>query len=568
MSNINYIKKHGSQTITMNDNSDEDFEKETNALFFGFKDESVWMSHYRKENTWTTSFWCQKDGKVLNSVSMKTRSSIDKLEDRTKRKLVKQLVDFGVVDKPRFGLELFDRIVDELSIDDKEYIYHNAFTDLKILDKNTELFFTNDGKRKIFNSEAVANNILYNQREDRGSNVLAMDDTEKELYLYDNGVYHTGINDIKIQIRELLGQFSSIHYVNESLEAIRMKCLVPRALFNKENADINLNNGIFNYETQEFRPHTIEDLFTTSFNIDYDPHATCPNIMKFLEWAQPDEKNRFTVIEEISYMFANGYPIQRLFFWQGPGGNGKGAVMNNIITPMLGKENISYASLQELEGDKNYCQQGLYGKKLNMSGDIPKAETTFDVINKITGGDGVLVRRIYKDGFTLFNTAKILFAMNSVPGTTNFSEGPLRRLIATPWYSTKGTDGEVFSQEFMASLSSSEELSGFFNMLMKLIPDLLKRGDFKYAPTPEQSHIDLENLKGIDIEEFLLTSCSREENESMPVNPLYTLYKQWSIASGSLTKPLKMFEQIVKEKGFKISDIKGIKIINGLRFGT
>lgn len=562
---IQYTKKQGTQNIKMGDNIDEDFEKNTNALFFGF-DGNVWMSHYKIANSWNTLFWKEENDKVSNNVTIKTRSSIDKLEDRTKRRLVKHLIDFGVIEKPRIGLELFNRIIDELTIKDKEHLYHMAYADMKILNKVDELFFFYDGKRKLFNSEAVANNILTIQRRDRASNVLAMEDTDKELFVYDNGVYHNGINDIKIQIRELLGNYSTGHYVNESIEAIRMKCLLERELFNKENGDINLTNGIFNYNTQKFRPHSIEDLFTSSFNIEYDPDATCPNIMKFLEWAQPEEKNRFTVIEEIAYMFVNGYPIQRLFFWQGPGGNGKGTVMNEIITPMFGESNISYASLQDLEMDKNYSQSELYGKKVNMSGDIPSNATSFDFINKITGGDGVLVRRIFKGGFTLFNTAKVLFSMNAIPGITNFSEGPLRRLISTPWYSTKGVDGEIFSKEFMYTLSSPEELSGFFNMLMELIPPLLERGDFKYAPTPEQSHKDLENLKGTDIQGFIQSKCESIPDENMPVNALYNLYKQWSKDGGSLTKPITMFEQIVKEMKFNIVEKAGIKMFAGLRF--
>ena len=566
MTEVCYTKKLGSQSIVMHDNVDDDFEKNANALFFGFNNDDVWMSHYKSENTWTTLFWKQEKGEVVKNVTIKTRSSIDKLEDRTKRKVVKHLVEFGVVDKPRFGMKLFDRIIDELTVEDKEHLYHRAYSDLNILNKKTDLFFFREGRRNLFNSEAVANHILTVQRDQRGSNVLSMDDTKDELFLYDNGTYYESINDIIIQIRELMGAYSNTHYVNESLAAIRMKCLVKRELFNKENGDINMTNGIFNYNTQKFRPHSIEDLFTSSFNIEYDKDAKCDNIMTFLEWALPDEKHRFTVIEEIAYMFVNGYPIQRLFFWQGPGGNGKGTIMNDVIAPMFGTDNISHASLQDLEQDKNYSQQELFGKKLNMCGDIPSTATSFDFINKITGGDGVLVRRIYKAGFTLHNAAKVLFAMNLIPPITNFSEGPLRRLISTPWYSTKGTDGEVFSQEFMASLSSPEELSGFFNMLMKLIPDLLKRGDFKYAPTPEQSQIDLENLRGTDIEEFIKTKCVSEDEQLMPVNSLYELYKVWSKSTGSLTKPIKMFEQTVKGMNFKIAEMNGMMMIFGLRF--
>ena len=65
-------------------------------------------------------------------------------------------------------------------------------------------------------------------------------------------------------------------------------------------------------------------------------------------------------------------------------------------------------------------------------------------------------------------------------------------------------------------------------------------------------------------EEFLETKCVGVVDENMPVSALYELYKQWSKVGGSLTKPLKMFKQVIRGKRFKLVDKAGIKKIVGL----
>lgn len=557
--------KRGEQTVFAINSDGEKYEKKVNALFFSFNDGSnVYMAHYRSENTWNSLLWKQNElDEVVDRTEKRTRNAIDKLEERTLRRLVKEMIELHVVKKPRDGLILLKNLISNLDDDDIEWLYTNAYADYAALEK-TPWFFFIEGRKKIFNSEAIANYVITRYREHLSSNILAIEDT-KDLFTYENGLYVKSTNDVNILVRETLGHYSSKHYVNESLESIRMKTLIERALFNKPNGDLNLNNGIFNYYTQEFRPHNVNSLFTYAMNIDYDPDATCPNIMKYLEWAQPDEKAIFTILEEMAYCLVNGYPIQRLFFWFGTGGNGKGTVMNVLIA-LLGENNVSHVSLQDLEKDRNYSQANLFGKKLNECGEIPATKTSFDFINAITGGDVRTVRGIYGTPFDLDNEAKMFFSMNEIPEITNVSDGPMRRLITTPWYSTKGEDGEPFDSKFMESLQSPDELSGLFKELVKLIPLLLERGDFKYAPDAAQSRKDLESLSGSDVCEFLLTKTSESVGRDMPVEPLHTLYKHWCEAGGIIPKPLKMFLMSARQLKYDESTKGDIHVFTGLQF--
>lgn len=541
--------------------------KEFNALIFNFNGGSnVWMSHFHNDNTWITQLWKQDEleTKIINRSEKRTKTPIDKFEPRTSRRLVTEMIKMGAVRKPRDGLKLLETIVENLDDCEIDWLYDKAFMSLN---EKIPWFFFIEGRRKIFNAEAIANSVIFTYRKNLSSNILTIEDEKPDhaLYAYENGIYCQAANDIKILIRGILAQYSSVHYVNECLEAIRTKTLITRDLFNKPNGDLNLNNGIFNYHTQEFIPHNINSLFTYSIDIDYDHEATCPNIMKYLEWAQPDEKARFTILEEMAYCFVNGYPIQRLFFWFGPGGNGKGTMLN-VLVSLIGKNNVSHADLEALEKDKNYSQALLFGKKLNACGDIPAKKTSFNFINNITGGDGVTVRGIYGKPFTLYNEAKVFFSMNLFPEITNVSDGPMRRLMLTTWYSTKGEDGEPFSNEFMESLQSPEELSGLFNEVVKLIPDLLKRGDFKYAPDADQTRKDINLLRGSDVIKFLLEKTTKDLDSTTTVESLYIMYKNWAKVADIEPKPLKMFLMSVRLMGYGESTNNNIDVIDGIKF--
>jgi len=370
---------HEVQVLSGKDAKGEKTEKTVNALIFSFNDSTeVFMSHYRTQNTWNTLLWKQNGQQVVAKCEKNTRNAMDKLEERTLRRLVTEMIALGVVKKPREGLKLLKNLIDNLDDEDIDWLYKDAYADYEALKKSTWFFFA-EGRKNIFNSEAIANHIITNYREKHQSNVLSIEDTE-DIFTYENGIYVKSTNDVEIMIRQTLGRYSSTHYVRESIASVRMKTLIDRELFNMHNGDLNLNNGIFNYHTQEFRSHNINSLFTYSLDIDYDPDVTCENILEYLEWAQPDEKARFTVLEEMAYCLVNGYPIQRIPFWYGPGGNGKGTVIN-ILVALLGANNVSHMSLYDLEHDRNYAQANLFGKKLNACGEIPSTKTSFDFIS-------------------------------------------------------------------------------------------------------------------------------------------------------------------------------------------
>lgn len=532
--------------------------KKVNALKYTF-DNGTNLVHYHQDNSWMTQVY-KVDGKNVDMRPIKSnRAPLDKLSEQLFRGIVKELIHCEVVNKPRKGLKIMDEISININNDDREWLNEKAYTDCNI--ERSEWFFI-DGKKSKFNGEAVANYIISTFKASFKSNIYTMSDA-KCLYVYDNGIYRDGEDDIITKIREVLGQYANIHYVTETLGSIKYKTLIERSQFNKPNGDLNLSNGVFNYITQTFRPHHSDDLFTYSLKIDYDPDATCPNIDRYFGWALPKKKDTLMVLEELSYCFVSGYPIQRLFFWFGDGYNGKTTIMNMIIE-MIGRENVTGYTIQELENNKNYSQANLYGKKINSCGDLPSTKTSLDFLKSATGGDTRTVRTIWGKPFNLLNEAKFFFAMNEIPEILDFSDGPMRRIIITSFESNVIDDGAL-PDEVMEMLYDPDELSGLFNKLMSILPDLMERGDFSNALSPDELRKQINSLKGYDVHEFVRAKTTDAlDTSSIPLTVLHTLYSQWCEISGYEVKNLKMFRKHMRGYGKVESQLGDIIVYKGM----
>ena len=142
----------------------------------------------------------------------------------------------------------------------------------------------------------------------------------KEMYFYENGVYRSGGEDI---IRTYLSRmfFGERDINSESISTrkaqgeivYKLKALTRVKLeeFDKNIFIINMANGLYNWNTGEFKEHTSEYPSLIQIPVFYDPSATCDNIDKMLHIAAR-EKDIIKLYEFVAYMLYRGYPIQKL----------------------------------------------------------------------------------------------------------------------------------------------------------------------------------------------------------------------------------------------------------------
>jgi putative DNA primase/helicase len=120
--------------------------------------------------------------------------------------------------------------------------------------------------------------------------------------------------------------------------------------------------------------------------------------------------------------------------------------------------------MRELEQEGH--RQCLDGKLFNVAAEMPK-RGMFDtsIMKALSAGDEVEVRLLYKRPYTMESRAKLLFACNELPDSTDTTDGFFRRFIIIPFNGVFKAGMEGFDPFIDEKLE--KELSGIFNRALR-----------------------------------------------------------------------------------------------------
>ena len=299
----------------------------------------------------------------------------------------------------------------------------------------------------------------------------------REIYIYQAGVYlPNGESIIREEVRERLSDQTTSHLVNEVLEHIRDLTTVKRDYFNQDLNLICLENGVYDFETGQLKPHSPDVLFLQKHPINFDPNAQCPKIEEFLKQILPRTEDQLTIYQLIGYCLYRSHKIQKAFMLVGSGANGKSTLLN-LIKNFLGKDNITSTSLQELESNR-FALARLLGKNANVYPDLPaQALFTTSRFKGATGEDPLTGEFKFGKDFNFENYAKFIFSANVIPRTEDESDAFFRRwvIIAFP----NKFEGENCDPNLLEKLTSNDELSGLLTKALQGLKTLLADGKFK-----------------------------------------------------------------------------------------
>jgi len=221
---------------------------------------------------------------------------------------------------------------------------------------------------------------------------------------------------------------------------------------------LTLQNGLYDIATGTLGPHTPEIFTTNLLPYDFDPHATCPRFLAYLDEVFLGKMDIIGFVQEsVGYIFQKDIPKPSLFFLIGSGSNGK-SVFVNTLTSLVGEENTCSISLNSFSNE--YYLLGLFNKMLNVSSETPKKKyIDTDVVKAVVAGDWVTGRVPYKPPTKFKSSAKHFLAMNEAPVIEDTSHGMWRRLYIINF------PRRFSEQEMDVHLTEKlqSELSGIFN---------------------------------------------------------------------------------------------------------
>lgn len=272
----------------------------------------------------------------------------------------------------------------------------------------------------------------------------------------------------------------------EYIGALKLKSVFTPAM-NINRSYINLANGMFNIDNMEFTPKYNPELyFTTQLPFGYNKMAKALRWLKFLDEIFEADNERIAVLQEIfGYSFVPEILMKKIFIFLGNGNNGKG-VASEILEMLIGSESVSNVSLEQLNNTSNrFALQNLPNKLVNIAGenDAKNNKANTRQIKNLTGDDVLNVEEKYKASYNIKLFMKLLFSLNNMFYTDDYSEAYYSRLFILPFnviFYEKRLDGELEPRKNYINPHLKkeliEELDGIFLWAMEGLKRLREQG--------------------------------------------------------------------------------------------
>lgn len=208
--------------------------------------------------------------------------------------------------------------------------------------------------------------------------------------------------------------------------------------------------------------------------VPYDPTATCPKTLAFLERAVPVARDRDAVIEMGGYLLMDGNPYQKSMMLYGPKFSGK-STWARVLTGVLGRENVASETLGSLCMGRFSTAQ-LFGKMANIFSDLPERRIDdLALFKALTGEDEVPAQRKFHHPFYFRWGGKAIFSCNQFPEIGRMDPAFVRRWVCVGFPNVLPIECRVAG---LSETLVAEEGSGILNLLLEGLDRLVQRGGF------------------------------------------------------------------------------------------
>lgn len=349
-------------------------------------------------------------------------------------------------------------------------------------------------------------------------------------------------------VNNVIGATEGLCVISSS---ISMPCWLPT----RENKHyLSMKNGILDLEkvfqgadeSECLLPHSPDWFSSCRLEYDFNPNATCPKWMDYLEYVMEGDQERISILQEwAGYLLTIGNDFQSFLILEGEGKNGK-TVYFAAINAMLGEENVSHVSIEQFADRFNLAST--VGKMANISGDADHMDTIAEgVLKKYTGGDAFEFDRKNREPIKARPTAKLMFAWNNRPVIKDRTQGMWRRMIIVPFKREVEKEKRVLGMDTLDWWIKSGETSGILNWAIIGLARLRTQNGFT---VPRVSHEALEEYKlsSNPCAEFLDDHIILDEKGSIQSSELYKWYSLWSKSTGHKACSDRTFGREIRRK--------------------
>ena len=322
---------------------------------------------------------------------------------------------------------------------------------------------------------------------------------------------------------------------------------------------VNLANGTFeiNGNGKGFlRPFDKSDFLKYQLPFDYNPNAVCPIFQNYLDVSLPDKSAQNVLAEFIGCVFAPHLKLEKALILYGDGRNGK-SVFFDIISALLGSQNISSYSIDALCEPSGYYRAMIANKLLNYSSEFGN-KIEADRFKQLCSGEQTEARLPYGDPFLITNYAKLAFNCNTLPKDTEMTLAFFARFLIIPFSVTIPPERQDIE---LAKKIITNELSGVFNWVLAGLDRIIRQKGFSRCDVV-QKELDRYRKESDSVEMFIEESDYQTSNHNnKPLMQLYSEYRSYCNEAGNRPCGRNTFSQRLSKKGFNVIKGAGARIV-------
>ena len=308
---------------------------------------------------------------------------------------------------------------------------------------------------------------------------------------------------------------------------------LPTPESNKDTVLINLKNGTFEISSQgvKLKPFSRSDFMTYQLPFEYNKQAKAPLFEAYLNRVLPDKECQKVLAEYLGFVFikhgSNALKEEKALILYGTGANGK-SVFFEVISALLGSENVSSYSLQSLTNENGYFRANIANKLVNYASEI-NGNLEASTFKQLVSGEPVEARLPYGQPFMLKEYAKLIFNCNELPKDVEHTNAYFRRFLIIPFNVTIPEDEQ---DKTLHTKIIENESSGVFNWVLDGLNRLLTQKHFSNCEAAkkavEQYKTESNSVKMfLDENEYIKSS-----KKHILIKDLYPLYKEYCIEDG------------------------------------
>jgi P4 family phage/plasmid primase-like protien len=374
--------------------------------------------------------------------------------------------------------------------------------------------------------------------------------TDDEFLHYQDGYWST-VDKMSIETAALRHLDNCIEkgavapYIRHTVECIKRFCHEPE--FGTMGNLICCRNGTVDVRTGELLPHSPEHQLRYRVDMDYDPQATCPTYDAHLERVFVGDTEAGILFNEFcGYTLVPDNRFQKALYLIGAAGSGKSSLLSTLMS-LHDPKAVSVTPLQKIDSERHVTD--LAKKLLCVSMDIqPKDKSTVfgEAFVRITGGDPVTTRRLYKEvQGNVQATVRFIGSMNQLPPKFIAAPDALKRRLI---FLTCGDTISNPDPDFIGKLKA--ERAGILNRWIRALQCLYARGHFI---VPESSrNLVTEYLESHDpVQLFINERLILDPNAATRIEDIFLLYTGWAEANSEGRMSKSALGKSLQEHGLK-----------------